>query len=71
VDESLGDITFCFDCRRKLDTALASGYKDKLYIMVNQSVAAPNKRIPVLLCSKCRDTLKTLEVDGFEVFLKK
>lgn len=69
MSASLGNIDFCPDCRRKIDSALNSRNKNKLYISINRGVKAPNGRIPIFVCNTCQELLQQLHIDGFEVIL--
>jgi hypothetical protein len=69
MNDSLGKIDFCPNCRRKIDSALNSKNHDRLYIVINHGVKAPNGRVPIFLCSMCKEMLQKLEVDGFEIIL--
>jgi hypothetical protein len=69
MKDSLGNVDFCPDCRRKIDTALDSRNQHRLYIVINREVKATNGRVPIFVCSVCQSLLQNLEIDGFEVIL--
>jgi hypothetical protein len=69
MNNSLGKIDFCPNCRRTIDAALDSENQGRLYIMINNKVKAPYGRVPISICNTCRSLLQELKIDGFEVML--